>query len=275
MLQLYHGNCTEILKSIPDSSIDAVISDPPYPCIKRDYGYWTADEWHALMKTIVSETRRVLRPTGSAMFVLQPNSEKIGKMRSWLWDFMSWVSKEWNIVQDAWWWNPSTLPTIHCTRNNGLMRPSLKACVWLGEPNCYRNQDEILWSPSDALVNEKRCDRVLIKTPSSHSIRRQRIKDTSAERGGVTPFNVIPVANTDSTNKHSASTPKKLCQYWIKYITRPGDTVLDPFCGGGSIGTAALELERNFIGIEQNEHYYEYAKSILEHKKPLTRDIFD
>jgi len=97
------GDCLDILPTIPDASVDAVITDPPYPHIKRDYGTWTTKEWwEMVVEGVVPEVRRILKPTGSAVFILQPNSEKVGKMRGWLWEFMAWVCREWNMVQDAW-----------------------------------------------------------------------------------------------------------------------------------------------------------------------------
>ena len=55
------GDCLDILPTLPDASIDAVITDPPYPHIKRDYGYWTeAEWWELIVEGVVPEVRRVL-----------------------------------------------------------------------------------------------------------------------------------------------------------------------------------------------------------------------
>ena len=78
---------------------------------------------------VVEQSRRVLKPSGSAVFILQPNSERVGRMRPWLWEFLAWTARRWNQVQDAWWWNTAALPL---GGEIGLMRPSLKTCVWLG-----------------------------------------------------------------------------------------------------------------------------------------------
>ena len=83
-------------------------------------------EWHELMKTVVTECRRVLKPKGSAVFVLGPNSEKVGKMRLWLWEFVAWAGREWNLVQDCYWWAIDVLPLGGISRKQGLMRPSVK-----------------------------------------------------------------------------------------------------------------------------------------------------
>ena len=129
---LRQGNCLDILPTIPDQSINAVITDSPYPEIQRDYGRLTEAEWFSLMQSVVSEVRRVLTPDGSAVFVLQPNSKHVGSMRGWLWEFMAWIVREWNLIQDVWWHVPCPVPTVHCQRKYGLLRGSVKACVWAG-----------------------------------------------------------------------------------------------------------------------------------------------
>jgi DNA modification methylase len=120
------GDCLQILPTLPDASVDAVIADPPYPEIQRSYGRMTEAEWHAMMRVVVPECRRILKPSGSAVFILQPNSRKVGSMRPWLWEFMAWCCHEWNMVQDAWWWNIAALP-LGGSNKQGLLRSSLKA----------------------------------------------------------------------------------------------------------------------------------------------------
>ncbi len=257
---LHHADCRDILPTLANASIHAAILDPPYPHIERDYGTWTEAEWFDLMQPVVRELKRVLMPTGSAVIVLQPNSEHIGSMRPWLWDFLSWVCKEWNVIQDVYWFNPSMPPTAHCNRKYGLMRPAVKTCVWLGPLNAYRNQDAVLKplgkSTRLALENGRGADDTLRYSPSGLSIRWGRALRTAAERGGATPFNLIQLPNTNGRSGHSAGTPVTLCDWWIRYITRPGDTILDPFAGASTVGEASLRLGRKFIGIEKDKRYY-------------------
>lgn len=254
---IYNADCRETLALIPSSSVDAVITDPPYPEIDRHYGRLTEAEWWELMMTVCAESRRVLKPKGSAMFILQPNSKHVGSMRGWLFDFQSWACREWNMVQDAWWWNFTTPPNIHVHRTIGLMRPSLKACVWLGPADCYRNQDAVLWSESLSNAAKRGGDRALEYRPSGYSIRTGRIADTTHERGGSTPFNLLPIANADSSDSsgasgHGAGTPDPVAGWWMRYIVPENGVVLDPFCGAGSMGKSAVKLGLNFIGIEKD-----------------------
>ena len=86
--ELILGDCRTKLKEIRASSIDAIITDPIYPEVNREYGKITEGEWLDLMAVVVAESKRVLKPKGSAVFILQPNFDKIGKMQLWLWNFM-------------------------------------------------------------------------------------------------------------------------------------------------------------------------------------------
>jgi hypothetical protein len=258
---LWQGDCREELRRIPDHSIDCVLTDPPYPEISRPYGRLTEAEWHELMHVVVGECRRILKPSGSAVFILQPNSERVGRMRPWLFEFQAWVCREWNMVQDVWWWNTAAIPEAHSIQG-GLMRPSVKACVWLGAEDCYRNQGSILWSATQqtlARLQHVRAGRH--ETPSGHGVDSGRVACALECRGGVSPYNLIPLPNTNHVENggrygHPASTPESLAAYWVRYIVPPGGVVCDPFAGVGTIPLAALALKRKVIAIEKEADYF-------------------
>ena len=266
---IIHGDCLDILPTLPDASFDAVITDPPYPHIKREYGMWTADEWLAMMRRLVPELRRVLTPTGSCMMVLQPNSERVGRMRTWLWDFLSWAAREWGIVQDAYWWNYAVLPTAGATQH-GLMRGTVKTCVWLGASECYRNQDAVLWDESERNKTWRvigRAGRTYMASGRSVDVR--QCAQAALRRGGVTPFNLIPLPNANGTTSagaygHGAGTPLELCRWWTRYICPPGGRILDPFAGSGTTGIAALEHGCEYVGIEIDPGYFDVAVRRIE-----------
>lgn len=267
---LHHGDCLDVLPTLEVESVDAVITDPPYPHIKRDYGEWTTEEWWALMVDgVIPEVRRVLKPTGSAVFILQPNSKHVGELRGWLWEFMAWVCREWNMVQDVYWWNFTPFPTVHAQRRYGLMRPSLKPMVWAGAPDCYRNQDNVLWEPSEVTKAADLSDRAIRRHPCGGTMNGGRANSTALERGGSTPMNVIPLSNGNSQSSsgasgHGAGTPLALADWWTRYICPPGGTILDPFNGAGTMGIAAVQNGCNYIGIEQNADYVDISRARIE-----------
>ena len=273
---LYCGDCLDILPTLPSESVDCVITDPPYPHIKRDYGTWTTEEWWALIvEGMVPEVRRILKPTGSAVFILQPNSEHVGQMRGWLWEFMAWVCREWNMVQDVYWWNPVVMPNVHTTRG-GLMRNSVKICTWVGSSDCFRRQNSVLWTEAESSKARYAQARIsgeeengLTYHPSGHHKRWKTIRMAAERRGGVTPFNMLPFANTNSSssagaNGHGAGTPLKLADWWTRYICPPDGTVLDPFVGSGTMVLAALQNGCSGIGIDKEQRYIDIAQKRVD-----------
>jgi hypothetical protein len=79
-------------------------------------------------------------------------------MRLWLWKFVAWAGREWNLVQDVYWWSHDAMPLSGTSRKQGLLRHSVKMCVWLGASTCYRNQDNVLWLPSDDIFAQRKSD---------------------------------------------------------------------------------------------------------------------
>lgn len=263
-----HGDCLDVLPTIPDQSVDAVITDPPYPEINRSYGTLTESQWHTLMDGVVKEARRVLRPKGSAVFVLQPNYDKIGRMRLWLWKFLVRTAEKWNLIQNVYWWNYTTPALAGANRRDGLLRNSVKYMLWFGSPDCYRAQDAVLWEP--AKFDPKKLEnRALKYGPSGQSRRDGRSYATAQERGGSVPFNLLPLSathggtNNSSAYGHGAGTPLPLAEWWTRYITKPGDTILDPFNGVGTMGVAALSQGRKYVGIEQSEEWCHVSRQRL------------
>ncbi len=286
LYRIEHGSCLDKIKEVPDNSVNAIVTDPPYAGIHRDYGDLTEEEWHALMNPLLEECRRVLKPDGSAMFLIQPNYKSMGSMSAWVYDFCSHVIKSWNMVQDAYWWNTSSLPVAGANENVGLLNSSMKFCVWAGPADCKKNYKSVLWR----LVDQKKTEEWIAraenkgaepshKTMSGATVSSYNMMKKSLARGGTWPKNVIPLSNVGHRldtfkgehNPHSARTPNALMSWWIKYLTDPGDVVLEPFLGSGTCGVEALRLDRRFIGFEQDDDYFSQAKKRL--KSSVARDL--
>ncbi len=266
-MKLLLGDVLDRIVEVETASIDAIITDPPYPEINRPYGRMTEAEWHSMMRRLIPECRRVLKPTGSAVFILQPNSRKVGSMRPWLFEFQAWTCREWNMVQDAWWWNISALPNGGSTSGD-LLRSSLKACVWLGDPDCFRSQDDVLdrsvkkWMSRNWDTTQPDYRR---ETPSGNGVNPAKLLESVKRRGGTIPFNVLPMGNGHRSQMagchgHGAGTPLAVADWWTRYISPPGGTILDPFMGSGTMGLAALARGRSFVGIERDPDYFAVAE---------------
>ena len=104
---------------------------------------------------------------------------------------------------------------------------------------------------------------------SGRNYRNSKIAETAEDRGGSTPFNLIPVAaggSASANNSHPATTPYDVASWWVKYLLPPGGVLLDCFAGSGTMLCAGLDFgASNVIGIEQQKKYIRIAeKRIVE-----------
>lgn len=270
------GDCLDILPTLPPASFDSVVTDPPYPYIDRDYGRWNEREWRDLMDEVVRQCRRVLKPSGSAVFILQPNSEKIGRMRTWLWKFLSHWGDEWGIVQDVYWWNNTAITDAFSIQGR-LTRPSVKYCVWMGSEDCYRNQGRVMKSSNET---GKRHPVPRQVRPSGHGVTDHKMREKAAASGQSRPFNLLPFPNNGGADSgsswgHPACTPLELMKWWVRYLTPPGGKVLDPFGGSGTTGVATKAYGMRSLLIERNPDYaYLAAARIRLTDGPMIPAVF-
>lgn len=273
---LLHGDAVENLSSIPDGSADVVLFDPPYPGIKRPYGMISEDEWHALMDSVLQQCRRILKPQSSVVMIIQPNYEVVGRMRLWPWKFVvraaeSW--EDWGLIQDVYSFAPNAPPCGGVERSIGLLRTSVKWCVWLGPSDCYRNQDAVLDAPSPHTAH--RMDNRQQVHPSGLRFNLTGIYKAFAERGGVTPRNLLafPVGTPVDRQGHPAVTQYRLAEWWCRYLLPPNGILIDPFCGSGTTLAAALNCGASrVIGIDKEQDYLELAQRRVLDDPPGAED---
>ena len=182
------------------------------------------------------------------MFIIQPNFDTLGKMRLWAYDFVAWAGREWNLVQDAYWWCVNAMPTRATYRTVGLMRQSVKWCIWLRRmPTASATK-----MPSfGSRLTPQRLTKLFRPMPAQFTQRpygsARQGGGRRLRRGGSTPFNVLPIpgAGPAEQNGHPASTPYELAAWWCRYLLPKDGVLLDPMCGSGSILAAALDQGRS------------------------------
>ena len=184
------------LKKLPDKSVDLILTDPPYPEIDREYGRLTEDEWHELMREVVTEGRRVLEAFGVN------GHHPAAQLREGRQDAAVVVGIRGlggaRVESGA----GRLLVVIRCDafeRNEAAVKVCCdhrsRSCVWLGAPNCYRNQDNVLWLPSDVNFAESREDSSnAAGTVGPNLPNHGDMTEIVEDRGGSTPFNLLPVA---------------------------------------------------------------------------------
>ena len=242
MLKLLHGDCLELMKEIPDNSIDMVLTDPPYGT--------TQCKWDSVIPfdLMWEQLKRITKDNGAiCLFGSEPFSSalRMSNIKMFKYD---WIWKK-----------------HHKTGHLNAKKRPMKMCETISV--FYSKQ--CLYSPQGL----KDCQKAMV-TSESHS---QRDKDnpTSTVSGGLTrrpyvqsktgyPTELIEFNSCNGNPQHPTQKPVPLLEYLIKTYTLENETVLDFTMGSGSTGVAAKNLNRDFIGIEKDDKYFEIAKQRLE-----------
>ena len=236
-IQLIKGDCLEVMKSIPDRSIDAIICDLPYGT--------TACKWDEVLpfKKLWEQYERIIKPNGAIiLFGSQPftsalimSNPKMFKYE-WIWE----KSKASNFLQ------ASYMP--------------LKAhenIVVFGKGKTKYNAQKT----QGKAFNKGKDKRIGKATEVYHSIPNINGFEIVNETGLRNPRTVQYFTTAESEGKyHPTQKPLELLEYLVKTYTNEGDTVLDNTMGSGTTGVACVNTNRKFIGIEMDDNYFEIAK---------------
>lgn len=232
MINLHHGDCLEIMKSIPDKSVDMCLTDPPYGT--------TACKWDTVIpfEPMWKELKRIVKDNGAVcLFGSEPFSSALRMSNikmfrySWIWEktkagqFLNAKRKplEAHEIIDIFY---SKLPKYNPQMSNG--KPYIKKAITNGDNGCYGKFE--------------------------------RKGDTNFNKGKRYPRSVIKFSNPNNKSLHPTQKPVALLEYLIKTYTLENETVLDFTMGSGSTGVAAKNLNRKFIGIEKDDKYFKIAK---------------
>lgn len=274
--RMLEGKSDEILQGSLGSfegKVNLIFTSPPFPLNrKKKYGNEKGNEYIEWLCAFGPLFKKMLAPNGSIVIEVG-NSWEPGlpvmstlAMRSLL-EFQE--RNELYLCQEFVWQNPAKLPSPAQWVNVERIRvkDSFTKLWWLSSTSKPKaNNQRVLTEYSEAMKGLLRRGRYNAgKRPSEHDISETAfLKDN----GGSIPSNVLTYANTHSTGDeylayckeqgfelHPARMPSDLAKFFIRFLTEPGDLVLDPFGGSNTTGAAAEELHRFWISIEAKKEY--------------------
>jgi site-specific DNA-methyltransferase (adenine-specific) len=265
--KVLHGDCLDKLKELQDHSIDLIFTSPPYADQRKNtYGGIHPDEYVEWFLPISKELFRVLRPDGTFILNIKErvvNGERhiyvinlILEMRKqgWLWtEEFIWHKKncypgKWpNRFRDAW----ERLLQFNKSKKFNMYQESVMIPTGDWAKTRLRNL-----SDTDKKRDESRVGSGFGKNISNW-----------LSRAFAYPTNVLHLATQCNNKNHSAVFPEALPDWFIKLFTKEQDWVLDPFLGSGTTCKVAQQLNRNSVGIEMNDEYYEIAMQNIEPQK--------
>ena len=268
MGQAYHGDSVEVLKHFADDSVSLVFTSPPFALRRQKaYGNVTAEEYIEWFWPIVEQIKRILRPDGSFVMELGGAWNRGSGTRSLFpYELLVRLGRIFYLAQDFYWYNPSRLPgpaewvTIRRVR----VKEAVTNIWWLSkttEPQADNRQVLVPYSKSMKRLLKDGYDPAM--RPSQHEIGPHFQRDN----GGAIPPNVLTVPNTRSYDEylfkcraaglpiHPARFPPELPDFFIRFLTKAGQLVVDPFAGSNTTGQVAEKLERKWSSIEINADY--------------------
>lgn len=233
---IYHGDCIEGMKILPDNSVDMVLTDPPYGT--------TQNKWDTVvdMDAFWKEIKRVTKKNSAILIFTQMPFTATAVMSNPKMFRYEWICEKANSTGFL---NARRMP-MKCHENvlvfyNKL--PVYHPIMEHGKP--YRRGLE---------------DK---NSSNYNAVKRLRSENTTGTRF---PRDVLKVSWRSAFGKtlHPTQKPVSLCEYFIKTYTDDGGVILDPFMGSGTTAVAAKNTNRNYIGWEQNDEYFNIAEERLK-----------
>lgn len=236
MYKLLQGDCLELMKDIPDNSVDMILCDLPYGT--------TSNKWDKVIpfEPLWEQYNRIRKENAAiVLFSQMPfsvdcvNSNRKQFRYEWIWQKSQGVG----------FLNANKMPLR--SHENILVfynkLPTYNPQFTSGKP--YRHGEN----------------------GSSSNYRELLPHSTINDNGKRFPKDILKFTSVNCSSQkkfHPTQKPVDLLEYLIKTYTNEGDLVLDNCMGSGSTGVAALNTGRNFIGMELDEHYFEVAKERIE-----------
>lgn len=269
----YVGDSTELLDQLEPNSIDLVITSPPFALQrKKTYGNVEQEEYVEWLVTFCKKVYTVLAPHGSFVLDLGGAYQTKRPVRS-LHNYRILLKLcdelDFRLAEEFFWFNPSKLPSpIEWVNKRKIrVKDSVNTIWWLSKTDYPKaNTSNVLLPYSERMKKLHENPQKYYKPnvrPSGHDIGKAFAKDN----GGSIPSNLLEIPNTESnsnyiqlckavsTPAHPARFPQKLPDFFIKFLTEPGDKVLDIFAGSNTSGAAAEANKRRWIAFEQNSLY--------------------
>lgn len=293
----YLADSLDVLRAIPEGSINVVVTSPPYALhFKKEYGNVAKREYVDWFLQFGEQIHRVLTEDGSLVLNVGGSYNKGMPTRS-LYHFKLLIELVetigFHLAQECFWFNPAKMPmpAEWVTVRRIRIRDSVEYVWWLSKTPWPKADNRAVLKPysEDMQRLSQRGVRATTR-PSGHAI---KSTFSSTDAGGSIPPNVIeerdetdleqvPLdlvppdmlkfgnnAATDQYTKrckeagikiHPARFPVALPEFFIKLLTSPGDLVLDPFAGSNTTGAVAESLERRWIAVDNLEPYLEASK---------------
>jgi len=255
--ELHHGDCIEVMRTLPTESVDAIVTSPPYAEQRKStYGGIPEADYPAWTVSWMAEAKRLLKPDGSAIINISPHvsggqiSDYVLRTR------LALRAAGWCELDEIVWNKTNAMPTGSPKRP----RRAWESLLWYGTHGRA-------WADPKAGGHP-----VLHPNIRMGTSRADRLGWDHAKSGARSTPEIARVSNVLSMAKasksgpdHPAPFPWQLAEWCGKLVCPPGGTILDPFSGSASTGIAAIRNGWDYIGIDAVAEYVEMSRERLRH----------
>ena len=269
----YVADSLEMLSQLPDNSVNLIMTSPPFALLRqKDYGNKDEVEYVGWLAQFAELAYQKLKPDGSFVIDLGGAYRKGVPVRS-LYNYRVLIKFcdeiGFHLAEEFFWYNPSKLPSPIEWVNKRKIRAkdSVNTVWWLSKTEWPKaNVSNVLAEYSDRmkkLIKDPGKYYTPAKRPSGHDIGASFGKDN----GGTIPSNLLQISNSEASSRylklckevglkaHPARFPAKLPEFFIRFLTEPGDLVIDIFGGSNTTGYVCEIENRKWLSFELNREY--------------------
>lgn len=248
MIDLRHGDCFEAMKDIPDNSVDCIVTDPPYGNTNCAFDC-IVDE-----KTMLAEFQRIIKPNRAVCVFCQI------RMAARLLNIAP------KFFRYEWIWEKNRAVGFLDANKKPLRCHEMVLIFGNGIPEYYPQYT------FGKLYTRNRPPKRM-----ADQYGRERGQITRNNTGKRYPKDVLHYNNLNQhrDNGHPTQKPVDLIEYLIRTYSVKGDCILDPFAGSGTTAVACVNSDRDFLGWELDETYFERAQKRIEGAKINKAETLD
>jgi site-specific DNA-methyltransferase (cytosine-N4-specific) len=264
----HEGDALDLLARLPANSVALILTSPPFALRRQKaYGNVAASEYVEWFWPFAEQIYRVLRRDGSFVLDLGGTWNRGSGTRSlYQYELVLRLCRRFHLAQEFYWYNPSKLPTPAewVTIQRTRVKDAVNTVWWLSKTEEPRADNRRVLKPySRSMRRLLRDGYQTADRPSQHKISPHFRRDN----GGAIPPNLLEAPNTHSGDRylrrcralgvaiHPARFPPALPDFFIRFLTEPGQLVVDPFAGSNMTGHLAERLERRWLAFEINTEY--------------------
>ena len=250
-IDLQKGDCLKLMQKIPGKSIDAIITDPPYGT--------TACKWDSVIdfELMWKQLNRIIKPNGAiVLFGSEPFSSalRMSNIKNYKYD---------------WIWNKRKAGNFALGNRQPLKTHEIISVFSLKTHNYYP-QKTLLEKPQTRHLGKKSINR---EDGFTGGIGKEIKYGKDYEPNKKLPISIQEFKKDNYKNNrfHSTQKPVELLEYIIKTYTNENETVLDFTMGSGTTGVACVNINRNFVGIELDNNYFNIAEKRINEAQIPTK----